>query len=69
MRDKRKCIDTIMAIVRKEQNEMDFKDFADIKTTPEYCKKMLKQKQSKNTTHKTKSKKVTEWKEGWFGKN
>ena len=33
------------------------------------CKKMLKKKQSEKTTHKARSKKLTEWRNSWFGKN
>ena len=66
--NKKKCIDKIMRIVKKEQNEMDFKDFADMQLTLEYCKEILKKKQSEHTNNKAKSRKITEWKEGWFGK-
>tara|TARA_R100000152_G_C6767217_1_gene192369 strand:- start:1179 stop:1385 length:207 start_codon:yes stop_codon:yes gene_type:complete len=67
--NKRKCIDKVMTIVRKEQNSMDFKEYSDIKETLEHCKKMLKKRQSKKTTHKARSKKLTEWRDSWFGKN
>ena len=66
--NKKKCIDKIMRLLKKEQNEMDFKDFADMQLTLEYCKEILKKKQSEHTNNKVKSRKITEWKEGWFGK-
>ena len=66
--NKKKCIDKIMRLLKKEQNEMDFKDFADMKLKLEYCKEILKKKQIEHTNNKVKSRKITEWKEGWFGK-
>ena len=55
-----------MSIVRCEECERT-RD-TDYKLKCE-CKKMLKKKQSEKTTHKARSKKLTEWRNSWFGKN